>query len=100
MTDVKIAVQLLTDAQDDKFDTALIISADSDLTPAVETVLRRYPEKRVVFAFPPKRNSSHLKVVGSAYFTIGRKILKDSQFPDQVESINGFKLMKPIEWNQ
>ncbi|HLT63388.1 MAG TPA: NYN domain-containing protein [Pseudohongiella sp.] len=35
MTDVNIAVQLLADAYDDKFDTAIIISADSDLvTPA------------------------------------------------------------------
>ena len=100
MTDVNIAVQLLNDAQDDSFDTALIISADSDLTPVVETVLQRYPKKRVVLAFPPNRSSSQLKVVGSASFTIGRKILKDSQFPNQVMKKNGFKLKKPSKWNQ
>ena len=30
MTDVNIAVELLLDAQDDKFDTAIIVSGDSD----------------------------------------------------------------------
>ena len=43
MTDVNIAVELLKDAYDDAFDTALIISADSDLTPPVETVRERFP---------------------------------------------------------
>ncbi len=35
MTDVNIAVQLLVDAYDDKFDVALLLSADSDLTTPV-----------------------------------------------------------------
>ena len=43
MTDVNIAVQLLSDAQDDRFDTAIMISGDSDLTSPVSEVLRRYP---------------------------------------------------------
>ncbi len=32
--DVNMAVQLLSDAQSDAFDTAIVISADSDLTDA------------------------------------------------------------------
>lgn len=44
MTDVNIAVELLGDAQDDAFDTAIIISGDSDLTPPVRATLSRYPE--------------------------------------------------------
>ena len=61
MTDVKIAVNLLIDAQDDKFDTAIVVSADSDLKPPIKTVLQRHPKKRVIAAFPPKRHSNQLK---------------------------------------
>ena len=78
MTDVKIAVQLLNDAQDNKFDTAFIISADSDLVPPIEAVLQRYHGKRVIVAFPPKRSSDKLRTIATACFTIGRKKLKDS----------------------
>ena len=61
MTDVNIAVELLTDAFQDQFDTALLVSADSDLTAPVAAVKRLFPTKRVVAAFPPNRSSKHLK---------------------------------------
>lgn len=38
MTDVNIATRLLIDAHDDAFDTAIIVSADSDLTTPVTIV--------------------------------------------------------------
>ncbi len=38
MGDVNIAVELLSDAEDDVFDTAIIASTDSDLTPPVTAV--------------------------------------------------------------
>ncbi len=99
MTDVKIAVQLLNDAQDNKFDTTFIISADSDLVPPIHAVLERYQDKRVIVALPPNRKSDQLRSIATANFTIGRKKLKDSQLRHQVKSKSGFKLRKPREWN-
>jgi hypothetical protein len=55
MTDVNIAVELLGDAYQDKFDTALLISADSDLTTPIEKVHLLFPKKRVISVFPPNR---------------------------------------------
>lgn len=98
MTDVNIAVELLGDAQDDRFDTAIIISGDSDLTTPVNTVRRRYPGKRVVIAFPPDRDSVQLRKAASAAFRIGRKKLKDSQFPQCVPKADGYILQCPAEW--
>ena len=60
MTDVNIAVELLGDAQDDAFDTAIIISGDSDLTPPVRATLERYPGKRVIVASLPLMNTSSM----------------------------------------
>lgn len=50
-TDVSIAVALLEDGVNDLFDTALLLSADSDLCPAVRALHRLRPDKRVVAVF-------------------------------------------------
>ena len=60
-TDVNISVELMADAFQNQFDTALIVSADSDLVGPVETVRRLFPTKRMVVAFPPKRTSFALQ---------------------------------------
>ena len=99
MTDVNIAVALLRDAQADVFDTAIVISADSDLTGPLETVLQSNPEKRVIVAFPPNRTSKRLRNVATAAFTLGRKLISDSQFPTSVIDADGYSLRKPARWN-
>ena len=98
MTDVNVAVRLLGDAQDDSFDTAFIVSADSDLASPVEEVLSRYPDKRVIVAFPPNRRSDQLRRIASGTFVIGRSTLKQSQFPDTVERKGRPPVARPARW--
>jgi uncharacterized LabA/DUF88 family protein len=98
MTDVNIAVDMLTDAFADRFDTAIVISADSDLSPPIEAIRQRWPQKRVVVAFPPRRASKRLKSEASAWFPLGRKVIADSQFPDQVVRADGFVIRRPPRW--
>lgn len=98
MTDVRIATELLIDAFNDVFDTALLISADSDLTPPVLAVRQFFPEKRVIAVFPPRRSSVQLKRAATACFTIGRKTLKDSQLPDRVTLPSGHVVSRPHRW--
>ena len=52
MTDVNIAEEFHSDAQDDAFDAAIIISGDGDLASPVRAISERDPEKRAVVAFP------------------------------------------------
>ena len=99
MTDVNIAVELLGDAQDDTFDTAIVVSADSDLTRPVTAVRERFPKKRVVAAFPPNRASKHLRKAATASFTIGRDAFRDSQLPDRVVKPDGYVLTRPTKWS-
>jgi hypothetical protein len=99
MTDVNIATQLLSDAFTNKFDIAILISADSDLSGPITKILQLFPEKKVVIAFPPDRVSFELKNVASAYFHIGRSKLMKSQFPGSILLNNGRKLFKPQSWN-
>ena len=50
-----IAVHLVADALRGQFDRAIIISADSDLAPAIKTVRALAPRKRLMVAAPPGR---------------------------------------------
>jgi uncharacterized LabA/DUF88 family protein len=98
MTDVNIATQLLTDAFTDQFDTALVISADSDLVGPVRRVHELFPTKRVVVAFPPDRFSATLQKVAYKILHIERHHLTASVFPDQIPKPGGFVLQRPKEW--
>lgn len=98
MTDVNIAITLLEDAFLDKYDTAFLITGDSDLVPPIKSIHKLFPIKRVFVAFPPNRENISIKNEAKGSMTIGRKKLKDGQFPQIVVKSNGYKLEKPISW--
>ena len=98
MTDVNISVELLSDAFQDKFDTAFLISGDSDLTGSIKKIHELFPKKRIVIAFPPGTFSFELSKLADAHFTIGRKKLADSIFDDEVKKKDGFILKRPDRW--
>ncbi|HUO57074.1 MAG TPA: NYN domain-containing protein [bacterium] len=99
MTDVNIATELLVDAFQDKFDIALVISADSDLSSPITRVKQEFPGKRVIAVFPPARHSIELQKIATGCFTLGRAKLLDAQFPDEVTKADGFVLKRPREWS-
>ena len=99
MTDVNISVKLLGDAQDDVFDTAVIVSGDGDMEGLVQAVRERYEQKRVVVAFPPGRPSEALRSVATAWFSIGRSNIANSQLADQITTPAGFVLTRPPTWS-
>ena len=98
MTDVNIAAQLLADAYEDRFDTAIIVSGDSDLTTPVQLVRQRFPHKRVLIAFPPARRSDQLRRAANASFVIGQDKLRRSPMPDTITTPSGHVLRRPDEW--
>ena len=98
MTDVNIAVELMSDAFQDRLDMALLVSADSDLVGPVKAIRRLFPQKQVIVAFPPARFSDALKGAAHGYTFVGRNVLSKSVFPDQVVKPDGFVLVRPEEW--
>ena len=97
MTDVNIAVEMLGDAADDAFDTAILVSADSDLVGPVRAVRERYG-RRVVVAFPPARESRYLRREADAAFTLGEAVIRQSQLPERMPGPNGRVLSRPERW--
>jgi uncharacterized LabA/DUF88 family protein len=98
MTDVNIAVQMMKDAFADNFDTAILISGDSDLTSPLRTLRQQFPSKRLIVAFPPGRNSAELSKAAHGFFTIGEANLRQSQLAQQVVRQDGFVLNRPATW--
>lgn len=98
MTDVNIAVEMFSDAVKDKFDIALLLSADSDLKPAIEAIKNTRSRKRIVVVFPPGRASDELTKVAHAYLTIGRAKLAQSLLPPKIRKEDGHILTCPSSW--
>jgi hypothetical protein len=98
MTDVNIATEMMIDSFENRCDSILLISADSDLVPAIRGVKKLFPAKRMIVFFPPGRLSAQLTLVANEQFTIGRRTLAKSQFPDQIVKPDGHILQRPAKW--
>jgi uncharacterized LabA/DUF88 family protein len=93
-TDVNLATQLLIDLYENNFDTALVISNDTDYKMAVHQVRKR---GKKIFVVSTKLNHDpdvELREVSSkSSRKLTEQLLKDSQFPDIVGDIR-----KPKDW--
>jgi uncharacterized LabA/DUF88 family protein len=98
-TDVSIAVSLLEDGVVGRFDTALLLSADSDLCPAVRALKRLRPQARVVAVFPPRRHSDDLRAACDATFTLGDTKIRRAQLPPVVTASDGTAYARPSRWS-
>lgn len=98
-TDVSIAANLVADASRQLYDTALIISADSDLIPAIKAAKELQPELFAIAAFPPERNSDDLKRLLPASFHIGKAKIRQAQLPEHVVDPTSLRRYeRPLKW--
>jgi uncharacterized LabA/DUF88 family protein len=98
MTDVNLATHLMMDAYKNIYDTAILISGDSDLVPSIKAVHNNFPEKSVSVFFPPTRHNNTVAAAAKGFLIIGRKRIIDNQFPEEVRKADGFVLKKPAVW--
>ena len=96
-SDVSLCVQLLEDAVTNQFDVALLVTADSDMTPAVKAVRRQRPEAKLVALFPPDRYSGDLQAAVHAFFRIGQSRIRQSLLPETVHT-PGRSYTRPATW--
>jgi uncharacterized LabA/DUF88 family protein len=97
-TDVNIACHMLDDAFNHRFDMALLISGDSDLSLPVSLIADR-PNRRVVVAFPPRRTSEELRRVAyGATIRISEAMLRRSQLPSSIR-IGSQTIIRPSRWS-
>lgn len=97
-TDVNIALEILTDAYESRFDTLLLVSRDGDLVGPLKMVRGRFPEKRLVLASPPGKASPDLPRFVDAHIHITRPQFKKCQLPDVVMTKKGRIVERPKQW--
>ena len=69
-TDINVALSLIMDAQDDVFDRAYLVTADSDQAATARLFKDRFPQKQLITVAPPGRNFS----VDIARYTGGNRL--------------------------
>ena len=67
-------MQLVSDALSDRFERAIIISADSDLAPAIRLVKQSAPMKEIFVAAPPGRFATARDLQPRLEITQGRVV--------------------------
>lgn len=93
-TDVNIGVHLMADGLQDRFDRALVISADTDLNEAVTLTKAEAATKQIDIVAPPKRKGRNS--IALFEVTVGR--VRRSLLPAQLE-VSGKKITRPKEYD-
>lgn len=96
-SDVNIALRILIDAISDAYDTALIVSADSDLLPAIDAVHVLAADKEIGIMIPIGRPGSDLKRHADFRRRMPEQLLRDCQFPNEVR-VGRAVVRKPSDW--
>jgi uncharacterized LabA/DUF88 family protein len=96
-TDINIAISLLSDAVANKFDTALILSGDSDLAPVTTKLKELCPGKKIGIIVPQNQSAMHLKQHADFFKKIQDRDLKKSLLPEHV-TYNGTLITAPADW--
>lgn len=87
-TDINVALSLFSDAMQDKFDWAYLLSADSDQAATAKYMRNFFPEKKLVSVVPPGKEISN----NIANFVDGkRKLNRDDLEKCRFKSILLFK---------
>lgn len=98
-TDVRIATQIVADAYKKNCDIAIIVSADSDMVPAIE--LAQEAGIITYVYFPPTHYSSNLASLcynRPLYLNRYESRFRHSLLPDNVTLPSGYVLPIPTEW--
>lgn len=98
-TDVNIAIHLLGLAAQDEYDTAIIISADSDLIPAINAVRKTFPSKKIGLVIPIGRPAESLKQSVDFHMKMKERHLSTSLLERGISLENNQKLTCPPEWH-
>lgn len=102
-TDVKIALQIVEDAFLGKYDHAYIISWDSDITPAIETV-RKLVKQWVISSklfssiLVPGTKGKKIRKLCNYQYDITTKQMIDSVLPHNIIIDNTTTISIPKEW--
>jgi uncharacterized LabA/DUF88 family protein len=99
-TDVNIGIQLIRDAYNDYFDSAYMISGDSDFIPAVALLKADFRNRKTIhMRFPPYRDAKYkYKKIADSVDNLKISDLEQFVLDDPYRAPNGTVFNKPPNW--
>jgi len=101
-TDVQIALAMVRDAWANACERFILVTGDSDLVPAINTVKEIDPEKRVhvyVPALHPVRGAAvELRSAADKDRILPNQLIRKAQFPAKIPDGSGGFIEKPSDW--
>jgi uncharacterized LabA/DUF88 family protein len=97
-SDLNVAIYLFRHAMEERYDRAVIVSADSDLVPAIKAAKEAFPGKQFYSLQPIRRSSNDLKNIADKTMYSKEKHLRAPQFTDEVVLADRTKVVRPHTW--
>ncbi len=98
-TDVNIAIHVIRDAYKDIYDTAIIVSGDTDLIPAIKMLKEDFPSKQIGVVFPYGRKNLELEKNVNFSRKIFLEDMEKSILPEKYHISDTIELTIPKEWS-
>lgn len=99
-SDINVALSLILDGEDNLYDWAFLVSADSDQAATAKTFRTRFPHKKLVAVAPPNRNvpQKSLPYV-ETHFTISKFQIEAAVMPAYVQTPQNTMIRRPAEYD-
>jgi uncharacterized LabA/DUF88 family protein len=97
-TDVNIAIHLFRYALEGRYDSAIIISGDSDLIPSISAVKTIFPNKSIGIIIPIDRASESLKKTADFHMKMKEYHLSSCLFPNPLSIGQNQSIYRPDSW--
>jgi hypothetical protein len=100
-TDVALGAMMVADAARGVADVTVVVSADTDLAPALHAVRMVAPRQRIYLALPPGNTGPSRRLTGHGnvgHFFIRESVLNRAQMPDAVADPAGHVYRRPEKW--
>lgn len=97
-TDVAISTKLFEIFHNNECETAVLLTGDTDIVPAIKTVKKIFKDKKIAALFPYKRKNEELKTVCDLTFSIKKDTYSKFLFDDPYIKMDGKTVPKPVAW--
>lgn len=100
-TDVNIAVEMLRNVFQKKIEISILVSADSDILPAINLIREIDPRHKIFCYFPPNRFSTDLAQNTDAFLKLSRyeHRFNKALLPEEIKLPNGYVIKRPETWS-
>jgi uncharacterized LabA/DUF88 family protein len=97
-SDVAISAKLMEVCLLNQCDTAVLVTGDTDIAPAIRSIKRLCSKTVICVLFPYKRYNRELEDLAHKHFQIKKERYIQHQFPDPFVVVPGKEIYKPSKW--